>query len=158
MWTTRSLFPSVFGLLIASAASAQAPDHSAHGATALGSVNFRNSGNTAAQIPLQRGVAWLHNFKYNVAAESFREAQRADAGLALAYWLEALTYSHVLWRTENLPKAREALTHLAPTREQRLAKAGSPRERAFGAAVEAYFVNAPLGARTMAYSDTLEAL
>src|SRR5205085_8632417 len=113
-------------------------------APALGSVNFRNSGNAAAQIPLQRGVAWLHNFKYVEAAESFREAQGADGSLAVAYWLEALTYSHVLWRAENLPKARETLTHLAPTREQRLARAGSPRERQFGAAVEAFFADAPL--------------
>jgi hypothetical protein len=32
---------------------------------------------------------------YEDAAEAFRDAQKADASLAVAYWLEALTYSHV---------------------------------------------------------------
>src|SRR4051812_1685721 len=158
MWTTRAVYLACSAVLMATALPGQEPDHPAHAAPALGSVNFRNSGNAAAQVPLQRGVAWLHNFKYVEAAESFREAQRADPSLAVAWWLEALTYSHVLWRTENLPKAREALSHLAPTREERLARAKSPRERAFGAAVEAFFANASVAARTLAYSDSLEIL
>ena len=73
------------GTFLATPAAAQEPDHSAHSpALVLGSVNFRNSGNRAAQAPLQRGVAWLHNFKYKEAADAFREAQRADQSLAIA--------------------------------------------------------------------------
>jgi hypothetical protein len=63
----------------------------------LGSVEFKNSGNAASQPASQRGVALLHSFEYDDATEAFREAQKADASLAPAYWLEALTYSHVLW-------------------------------------------------------------
>jgi hypothetical protein len=155
---SRTIRIAVVCLLTANAAIAQEPDHTAHGALAIGSVHFRNSGNTAAQAPFQRGVAWLHNFKYPEAAQAFREAQAADSTLAVAYWLEALTYSHVLWRVENLPRARETLTRLGATPALRLAKARSPRERAFGAAVEAFFVEAPQSARTLAYSDSLERL
>src|SRR5215203_5783781 len=105
------------------ALAAQAPQREAHDhAPLLGTVNFRNSGNAAAQAPLQRGVAWLHNFKYGEAAESFREAQRVDRSLALAYWLEALSYSHVVWNTEDLARSRAALARLATTPELRLAK------------------------------------
>jgi len=78
-------------------------------------VHFRNSGNAAAQASFQRGVAWLHNFKYQEAASAFREAQQADKSLALAYWLEALTYSHVVWNEEDLALSRKALSRLAST-------------------------------------------
>lgn len=155
----RSIRLVLCGFLFAAPAVSQEPDHSAHGpAPLLGSVDFRNSGNRAAQEPLQRGVAWLHNFKYPEAAGAFREAQQADKSLALAYWLEALTYSHVVWRTEDLPRSRATLARLGPTPELRLAKARTPRERAFGAAVEAFYVDAPLAARARAYADTLAAL
>ncbi|HLL46406.1 MAG TPA: hypothetical protein VK399_06845, partial [Longimicrobiaceae bacterium] len=84
-----------------------AAQHEGHGARSgaapgrsapvLGTVAFRNSGAPAAHEPFQRGVALLHSFEYGEAAAAFREAQRADPGLAPAYWLEALTYSHVMW-------------------------------------------------------------
>lgn len=156
----RRLIRLVFcGSILAAPVAAQEPDHSAHrSALVLGSVNFRNSGNRAAQAPLQRGVAWLHNFKYREAADAFREAQQADKSLAIAYWLEALTYSHVLWRTEDLARSRATLLGLGPTPELRLAKANTARERAFGAAVEAFYVNASLTVRTRAYADSLAAL
>ena len=145
--------------ILARLVAAQEPDHSSHRpALVLGSVNFRNSGNRAAQAPLQRGVAWLHNFKYTEAAKAFREAQMADQSLAVAYWLEALTYSHVLWRTEDLARSRQALAHLGPTPELRLAKANTARERAFGAAVEAFYTDGSLAVRTRAYADSLVAL
>src|ERR1041385_796972 len=132
------------GWLVPMSVAAQDPSHAMHASPpALGSVNFRNSGNPAAQEPLQRGVAWLHNFKYPEAAAAFREAQRADSSLAVAYWLEALTYSHVLWGTEDLPSSRTVLAHLGDTPASRLAKAKTPRERAFGAAVEAFYTNGP---------------
>jgi len=159
MLMRRSLRLVLYSAFLAATAGAQEPDHSAHAPTlVLGSVNFRNSGNPAAQAPLQRGVAWLHNFKYNEAADAFRAAQRADTSLALAWWLEALTYSHVLWRTEDLARSRQALAHLGPTTEARLAKASTGRERAFGAAVEAFYADGSLAARSRAYADSLTAL
>ena len=145
--------------MFATSALAQEPEHAAHHkAPMLGSVNFRNSGSTAAQAAFQRGVAWLHNFKYKEAADAFREAQRADPSLAVAYWLEALSYSHVLWGVENLARSAEVLARLAPTPALRLAKAKTPSERSFGAAVEAFYSTGPLAQRTQAYSDSLLAL
>lgn len=159
MWTRTSLQLVISCALLATPARAQEPDHSAHGkAPLLGSVNFRNSGNRAAQESFQRGVAWLHNFKYNEATSAFRAAQRADKSLAVAYWLEALTYSRVLWGVEDLVRSNEALSRLAATPALRLAKARTPGERAFGAAVEAFYASAPLSVRARAYSDSLLAL
>ena len=127
-------------------------------APVLGHVDFRNAGNAAAQAPLQRGVALLHSFMYGDAARAFQQAQRADPTLALARWLEALTYSHVLWGEEDLLRARSTLTAFASTRDARLTRARSPRERSFGAAVEAFFAEAPLAVRARAYADSLRRL
>lgn len=121
----------------------------------LGTIVFPNSGNSAAQQPFLRGIALLHSFEYEEAADAFREAQRADASFALAYWGEALSYSKVLWGLENLPASRAALSRLASTQAKRLAKARTARERSFGAAVEALYVDAALNQRVRAYADSM---
>jgi tetratricopeptide (TPR) repeat protein len=118
-------------------------------------VNFTNSGNAAAQPAFQRGVALLHSFEYGDAIDSFQEAQRADPALAVAYWLEALSYSRVVWGLDDVAAARAALARLAPTREARLAKANTARERAFGAAVEAFYADATLPARARAFAAAM---
>ena len=135
----------------------QADRNTAH-SHALGSVDFKNSGNDAAQPAFQRGVALLHSFEYDDAAEAFREAQKADASLALAYWLEALTYSHVIWAEEKLEASRAVLDRLGPTAEARLARAKTERERGFGAAVEAFFADAGLPVRAAAFADAMTGL
>jgi hypothetical protein len=110
----------------------------------LGAVHFANTGGPAAQAPFQRGIALLHSYEYADAREAFREAERVDPRFALAYWCEALTESQFDWGTEDLPAARAALARLAATRDQRLALAGSERERAFGAAVESFLADGTL--------------
>lgn len=155
----RHLAP--FGLLLGAAPTAlHAQDaHPAghHGGKpeALGTIVFPNSGGAAAQAPFLRGVALLHSFEYAAAAHAFREAQQADPGFALAYWGEALTSSHVLWRVEDLAASRATLQRLAPTSADRLAKAGTARERSFGAAVEAFYADGSLPGRVRTYADSL---
>src|SRR6185503_20891584 len=121
----------------------------------LGTIVFPNSGSAAAQRPFLQGVALLHSFEYADAADAFRAAQAADPGFGLAYWGEALTYSHVVWRMEDLAASRAALQRLAATPAERLAKARTPRERQFGAAVEAFYMDAPLARRIAAYADSM---
>lgn len=157
---------SVLALLAVAALTAvTAPasaQHDAHAAgqvrgraPAIGTIVFPNSGNAAAQEPFLRGVAFLHNFEYPQAAAAFRSAQKADPGFALAYWGEALTYSHVVWRTEDLGASRAALHRLGATSAERLAKAKTSRERQFGAAVEAFYKDGALAQRVSAYADSL---
>jgi tetratricopeptide (TPR) repeat protein len=124
----------------------------------LGAVSFANSGNAAAQAPFHRGLALLHSFEYDQAAEAFREAQKADPGLAMAYWGEALTYAHLLWGEDDVAGARAALARLGPTRGERLGKAGTPREKAFGDAIEALFVEADQPARVSGFAAATRAL
>ena len=123
--------------------------------TGLGVVAFANSGAPAAQEPFLRGLALLHSFEYEEAAEGFRQAQQADPAFAMAFWAEAVTYSHLLWGEDDVAAARRALSRLGSTRDARLAKAGTPRERAYGAAVEALFAESDLPARVRGFADAM---
>jgi tetratricopeptide (TPR) repeat protein len=133
--------------------------HHASGAQAgLGTVTFANSGAAAARAPFLRGLALLRSFEYDQAAEAFRAAQAADPAFAMAYWGEALTYSHLLWGEDDVAGARRALGRLAARREARLAKAGTPRERAFGDAIEALFVEAGDAERIRGFAGAMRKL
>jgi tetratricopeptide (TPR) repeat protein len=142
---------------LARALLAQAPERHQHHPSAkngeLGEVSFANSGAAAAQVPFQRGLALLHSFEYDEAAEGFREAQRADPSFAMAFWGEAATYSHLLWGEDDPDAARRALVRLAPTTEARLARAGTPRERAYGAAIEALCADTDQSSRIRGFVD-----
>lgn len=131
---------------------------SSHAHDALGTVHLKNSGNAASQAALQRGVALLHSFEYLDASAAFRDAQQADASLAIAYWLEALSYSHVLWGYEDLEKSRAVLARLAGSPEARIAKAKTDYERALGSAVEAFFAEGTLAVRSRAFADAMIAM
>src|SRR2546429_5346492 len=105
----------------------------------LGTIDFPTSGAPAAQVPFVRGVLLLHSFEYQDALQAFREAQRIDSGFPLAYWGEALAYTHPVWNEQDQNAARAALQRLGPTREARRAKAPTPREKAYLRAVEALY-------------------
>jgi pyruvate/2-oxoglutarate dehydrogenase complex dihydrolipoamide acyltransferase (E2) component len=119
---------------------------------------FPNSGASAAQDDFRRGVIALHNFEYAAAAKAFRAAQAADPAFALAYWGEAMTYSHPLWGNENPGAARKALERLAPTPAARAAMAPTERERLYLAAVEILFDNGDRRARHQAYEQAMHRL
>ena len=121
----------------------------------LGAVAFANSGRPAAQESFLQGLALLHSFEYDEAAEGFREAQQSDPGFAMAFWGEALTYSHLLWGEDDPIAARKALTKLAPTAAERLVMAGTARERAFGTAIEALFIDADLPSRVRGFAEAM---
>ncbi|HXG71634.1 MAG TPA: hypothetical protein VNJ04_13590, partial [Gemmatimonadaceae bacterium] len=134
--------PAFFlALSIAAVGPAIAQDHvHEQGAPGgLGTVVFPNSGKAAAQADFIRGVAHLHSFGYRDAAIAFRAAAKADPGFALAYWMEALTHRHQLWGREDLAAAKLALLPLGSSSQARIARAKTPRERAWGGAVEALF-------------------
>ena len=85
----------------AAPASAPAP------AAGVGEVSFANSGAPVAQAGFRRGLALLHNFEYEAAIAAFREAQAADPGFAMAYWGEAMAYTHPVWMEQDAaPPAR----------------------------------------------------
>ena len=159
MTITRRLLPLCVALVsLASGLRAQGREPGHAHAPALGRVTFPNSGAARAQEPFIRGIALLHSFEYADAAAAFRQAQRADRRFALAYWAEALTHSPLLWGLDAPDSARRALARLAPTRAARLRLAPTARERSFGAAVEAFYADTTVVARTAAFADSMRAL
>src|SRR2546430_6799305 len=135
---------AVLACLAAGPASAQAPR--------LGTIDFPTAGAPAARAPFIRGVLLLHSFEYGDAARAFREAQRLDSGFALAYWGEAMTYTHPVWNEQDGNAARAALQRLPATLDPRRAKPPTRREQAFPDAVEILYHHRAQAARATAYS------
>jgi tetratricopeptide (TPR) repeat protein len=122
----------------------------------LGTIDFPTSGAPAAQEDFIRGVLLLHSFEYEPAAAAFRAAQAEDTDFAMAYWGEAMTYNHPLWAQQDRDAAVAALERLGPTPEARAAKAGTEKEKAFVAAVEALYTGpGDKYARDFAYNDAM---
>src|SRR2546429_7488671 len=124
----------------------------------LGTIDFPTSGAPAEQVPFVRGVLLLHSFEYQDALQAFREAQRIDSGFALAYWGEALAYTHPVWNEQDQNAARAALQRLGPTPAVRRAKGLTPREQAYLDAVEILYGEGSKPARDTAYSLGMERL
>jgi tetratricopeptide (TPR) repeat protein len=125
---------------------------------AVGDVKFESSGSPEAEVSFLYGLAQLHNFEYASAAEAFRSAQAKDPGFAMAYWGEAMTYNHAIWMEQDRDAALSALERLAPTREERLAKAMTERERAYLDAVEVLYGEGTKRERDFAYAEAMARL
>ena len=127
-------------------------------AAPLGEVSFANSGNQAAQAPFLRGLALLHNFEYGRAATAFREAEAADPGFAMAWWGEAMTFNHPVWMEQDQEAGEAVLAHLGGTREARLARAKTARERSYLEAVDLLYGTGTKEARDRLYSERMAGL
>jgi tetratricopeptide (TPR) repeat protein len=157
----RNIIALALGLTLGPATvAAQHEDHGDVDArTELGKVSFANSGAPAAQSAFLRGLALLHNFQYPQAALSFREAEKLDPGFAMAYWGEAMTYNHGIWKEQDSVAARALLAHLGTTEEQRLAKAPTAREKDYLRTLDIlYSTQGTKAGRDTAYSNAMQQL
>jgi len=124
----------------------------------LGTVHFPSSGAAEARPHFLRGLLLLHSFEYADARRAFRRAREIDPDYAMAYWGEAMTHDHPLWREQDREAAREALRALAPTPGERRAKAGTEREAAYLEAAEILFGDGPAARRDTAYSRAMRGI
>ena len=126
---------------------------------ALGPASdFPTSGTGPAQQCFLRGVAALHDFAYEESLLQFREAQKIDAGFAMAYWGEAMARNQTLWLNQDRDAARAALARLGATPEARSNKAGSEKEKTLLAAVEVLYGTGEKPARDLAYAEAMARL
>jgi tetratricopeptide (TPR) repeat protein len=126
----------------------------------LGTISFPTSTKSAtAQTAFLRGALLLHLFEYPDAAKAFRQAQQLDPDFAMAYWGEAMTYNHGIWNQLDADAGRTALGRLGSTPAARAAKASTPREQAYLAAVEIlYFGNGTKPERDAHYDEAMARL
>jgi len=124
----------------------------------LGSISFPNSGSETAQGSFIEGVLLLHSFEFEDAATSFRTAQDIDPDFALAYWGEAMTYNHPLWRQQDKVAAMGALERFAPSAEARTEKAATVREAAYLATLDELYGEGSKTERDAAYTGAMARL
>jgi len=116
----------------------------------LGTISFPTSGAPAAHEAFVRGVLYLHSFEYDSAANAFRAAQQLDTAFAMAYWGEAMTYTHPVWNQQDMAKARAVLsrTPAPPT----------PREQAYLSAVRSLYGEGGKARRDTLYANAMQQL
>ncbi len=102
----------------------------------LGQVSFPTSCGESAQAAFERGVALLHSFWYEEAAEAFRASTAAEPGCAMAAWGEAMSQLHPLWAPPTAEATRVGLA--AAERAVRGSRPGT-RERDYAEAIAAYY-------------------
>ncbi len=126
----------------------------------LGTIDFPNSGNEAAQRDFLDGVRLLHSFEWEDAAEAFQRAQEADPDFALAYWGEALSHTggHHYPPGQDMSEARDAIRKLGDTRAARLEKAPTDREKRYLDSVHILYGPGDLQERSDGYEQALAEL
>lgn len=91
------------------------------GAT-LGIIDVEISCSKEASTIFREGLLLLHSFQFEDAGEKFQKAQQIDSTCAMAYWGEAMSQNHPLWREQDKDEAIFILQKIAPKKEdQRLA-------------------------------------
>lgn len=101
----------------------------------LGEIDFTTTGKKEAQPFFEKGLLLLHSFEYEDAEEQFAKAITIDKDFTMAYWGEAMTHTHNLWRYQNIDKALLVLNKLGTTPGERVAKAKTEIEKDFITAV-----------------------
>ena len=124
----------------------------------VGSIDFPTSGSPEAQQKFLRGVAILHSFGWLQAIEQFHAAQEIDPNFAMAYWGESLAYNHPLNSQMNPENPRKTLNRLGATKEERLAKAPTKREKGFLSAVETLWGEGTIVERKLGYMEAMATL
>ena len=125
-------------VLFCAALAAAQEDHSKHqhGVAGLGTVNFANTCNAAAQAPFRRGIALLHSFGYEEARLAFYEAAKADPECGIAQWGVARTWYHPIW----VPPNPEELKQGSAAIDRALASPNkSQRERDYIEALQVFY-------------------
>lgn len=100
-----------------------------------GSIDFPISCKAAVRAEFNRAVALLHSFFYEEARNIFTHIAREDAACAMAQWGVAQTWWHPIWT----PPTPDEMSAGQAAAKRASALDATPRERAFIAAIKAYY-------------------
>jgi tetratricopeptide (TPR) repeat protein len=158
--TTIRLASLLFGIGVPFGAYAdEGHRHAAGNPEQLGTVAFENSCAPDVQKPLAQALAMLHSFWYEAARKQFAAAAQEDQKCAIAWWGVAMSHWQPLWEPRGpVPEAFQAgLAAIHKAREI----GGTPRERAYIAALESFFARAEAvdhRDRVVAYEEAMQKL
>lgn len=114
-------------------------------------IVFPTSASPEAEATFLTGVKLLHNFQYDDAINTFRDAIKSQPDFDMAYWGLAMSYNHPLWGEQDMQAARGVLAEL----DKAPAASLSPREKGFIAAVRLLYGDGDKTRRDTAYADAM---
>ncbi len=124
----------------------------------LGEIEFVVTGAPEAKPYFHEGLLLLHSFEFEDAAEQFVKAQEIDSNFVMAYWGEAMSYNHPLWKERFSDDGIAALEKLADSKAKRFALAKTPIERDLLEAVEILYTKGNKKEMDIAYKNHMEIL
>ncbi len=95
----------------------------------LGTIHFEVTGSPEAQPYFEEGLLLLHSFEFEDSRTAFLKAQELDSTFVMAYWGEAMTYNHPLWRSQDFEKGKAVLDSVGAMAEIVLSEKGTEVER-----------------------------
>ena len=122
----------------------------------LGSVSFPTSCSAGVQPAIEKGLALLHSFQYQVSERAFADAATRDPKCAVARWGKAMALYHQLW---DFPDNKTLNEGRQDIEEAQKLHPGRAREQGFVNAAAAFFQKKSRmthAERTQAYSTALE--
>ncbi len=141
MSVAKSLLAQLISLGVLCAAPAFAQDehmqgHHHESTEQLGKVFFPVSCAPDSQKPFERGVALLHSFGYEEAAEQFAEIAQKDPHCAMAHWGIGMSLFHQIWERPQGAALRRG--HEEMEKAQQLG-AKTDRERGYISALALFY-------------------
>jgi len=124
----------------------------------LGKINIDITCSEEAFPVFQEGLLLLHSFQFSDAAEKFQEAQALDEACAMAYWGEAMSENHPLWREQDKEQALAILARLGEDVEQQRSKFKTPFEQDLFDAVRTLYGSGTKKENDQAYAKFMEGL
>jgi tetratricopeptide (TPR) repeat protein len=124
----------------------------------LGEISFTVTGKPEAQASFKKGMLYLHSFEYDDAAEEFQQARKIDPGFAMAYWGEAMTNNHTLWREQDYDRGNSILNTLAPEAAERIAQTKTELEKDLMKAVNILYGKGNKTERDSSYAAYMQTL
>ena len=151
------LFSCLFTLPTFSDDDKDHPHHEDLTTAQLGTVHFPVACAASVQKPFERGVALLHSFWYEEAEKEFLQIAKDDPHCAMAHWGVAMSIWHQLWDEPEEKVVKRGLGEVEAGEKQ--AQKASPREKAYMAAIGAFYSDSEKldhAARAKAYSEAMK--
>jgi tetratricopeptide (TPR) repeat protein len=120
----------------------------------LGEIHFKVTGSPEAQPFFEEGLLLLHSFEFDDSRTAFLKAQELDPNFVMAYWGEAMSYNHPLWRSQDYFKGKAVLDSIGTLADSLLLEKGTEIERDLWQSLKVlYAEEGGKSTRDKAYSD-----